>query len=244
MFSYKLYEEVVSLTWFFCISRSCLHFSFFFNSVRRAWKCALHCNKTVRGISATLTGWSRSHRSWKWKMIVLHGQGICPLTSRYHMFFPHFFKTRNFPEISMVIGLGSPLHLLVYSIPRCRKKFPEFSGELSCEKTEVCAQGGIDLWSSDNYSTPFPLDHGYLLWINKLRVNIIMAVYYWSVIVSSTTTGNPDVETATRSHATQDTNERAIMSNHFKMIRVCWICWKCLSPWIPLSLRWISGIFP
>ncbi len=48
--------------------------------------------------------------------------------------FPHFSETRKFPEISMVIGQGSPLLMLVFYIPRCRKTFPEFSGDLPLEQ--------------------------------------------------------------------------------------------------------------
>ena len=63
-------------------------------------------------VSATQTGWRRTHRSGEGKMIAFYGRGICSL--RYRSF-PAFFR------------------------------LPEFSGELTCEKNEECAQGGIDL---------------------------------------------------------------------------------------------------
>jgi hypothetical protein len=57
--------------------------------------------------------------------------------------FLHFSKTRNFPEISMVFGQGSPLPLLVLYIPGCRKTFSEFSGDFPLQEMKEYAPGGI-----------------------------------------------------------------------------------------------------
>jgi hypothetical protein len=77
--------------------------------------------------------------------------------------FPTFFQN---PEFSGDFHGHRPRKSLALAGIFHSSMAEEISGifrRISCEKTEVCAQGGIDLWSSDNYSTPFPLDHGYLL---------------------------------------------------------------------------------
>ncbi len=54
--------------------------------------------------------------------------------------FQHFSETRNFPEIYMILSQGGSFPMLVFYIPRCRKTFPEFSGDFTLWKNQrACA---------------------------------------------------------------------------------------------------------
>jgi hypothetical protein len=56
-------------------------------------------------------------------------------------------KDHSAEPISQGRGTFCPSTMLVFYIPSCRKTFPEFCGELLCEKKKKCEKGGIRLAS-------------------------------------------------------------------------------------------------
>ncbi len=98
---------------------------------------AIHCYKTLRRIppprpdGAGLIGLGRG--KWLLYMVREYARSGTEV-------FRHISEIRNFPGIYMAICQGSPLPMLVLYIPRCRKIFPEFSGDFPVKKWRVWAR--------------------------------------------------------------------------------------------------------
>jgi hypothetical protein len=71
-------------------------------------------------------------------MIALYDPGISLLRLQN---FPAFSEIRNFPEIYMILSQGRSFPMLVFYIPRCRKTFPEFSGDFTLLKNQRACTG-------------------------------------------------------------------------------------------------------
>ena len=116
---------------------------------------ATHCYKTLRRIpppwpdGAGPNGQGRG----KWLLYMVR---VFPCSGTW--IFQHFSKSRNFPEIYMIISQKSSFPMLVFYIPRCRKTFPEFSGDYPVKKWKSAHDGierrisGLQLYTST--STP------------------------------------------------------------------------------------------
>ncbi len=135
-------------------------------------KDKVHCYKTLRRIpppwpdGAGPNGQGRG----KWLLYMIR-EFPCSGSK----IFQHFSETRNFPEIYMILSQGRSFPMLVFYIPRCRKTFPEFSGDFTLWKNQRACTGwdrSQDLRDSNPHLYLYTTIT-YLNWINKEQKIII-----------------------------------------------------------------------